>query len=66
MHSQKKIGAISTIRKPGAEFTNNSSAMHGNANLNVAGGNASHMTNKNYKYMSPYSKNIYKKGTFEV
>lgn len=66
MHSQKKMGAISTIRKPGAEFTNNSSTMHGGASVHVAGGNASNLTNKNYKYMSPYSKNVNKKGTFEV
>ena len=63
MHSQKKIGAISNIRKPGAE-------LHGGRSLHVAatGGNTSNLTNKNtnYKYMSPYAKNINKKHSFEV
>ena len=59
MHSQKKIGNISTIRKPGAE-------LHGGMSLHAPGGNNSNLTNKNYKYMSPYAKNINKKNTFEV
>jgi hypothetical protein len=54
MHSQKKIGNISTIRKPGAE-------LHGGMSLHVTGGNQSNLTNKNYKYMSPYAKNLNKK-----
>jgi hypothetical protein len=53
------MGNISTIRKPGAE-------LHGGMSLHAPGGNQSNLTNKNYKYMSPYAKNINKKNTFEV
>lgn len=61
MHSQKKMGTISNIRKPAPDF-------NGGISLHMGSGNASNLTNKNqnYKYMSPYSKNVNKKNTFEV
>ena len=63
------VGAISTIRKPGAggldnNFNNqphSSNTLYGGISLHV--GNSSNLTNKNqnYKYMSPYQKNMGKK-----
>jgi hypothetical protein len=56
MHSNKKMGAISTIRKPVTDLQSLNVA-----NSGVAGGTSSNLTNKNnYKYMSPYAKNLKK------
>jgi hypothetical protein len=53
------MGGISTIRKPNADHQGGMSL--NNANATVAGGTNSNLTNKNnYKYMSPYAKNIKK------